>query len=150
MAKVALTHVPYKGTAPAMTDLMGGQVQMMFSVLPAVLPHIRSGKLRAIAVTGKQQTLLLPGVPTMAESGVPGYESTLSYGVLAPAKTPDAIVGEINGQVPKVLATPEFRERPAFEGAEPLGGSPADFAAVIKAETEKWAKVVKDSGARAE
>jgi tripartite-type tricarboxylate transporter receptor subunit TctC len=150
MAKVDLTHVPYKGTAPAMTDLMGGQVQMMFSVLPAVLPHIRSGKLKAIAVTGKQQTSLLPGVPTMAESGVPGYVSTLSYGVLAPAKTPDAVVKEINGQVAKVLATPEFRERLAFEGAEPLGGSPADFAAVIKAETEKWAKVVKDSGAKAE
>jgi len=150
MAGVQITHVPYKGTSPAVTDLLGGQVQMMFSVIPTALPYVQGGRLKALAVTGANRLSMLPGVPTVAASGLPGFESTLSYGVLAPKGTPVAVINEIHGQTAKALTTPAFRERLAAEGAEPLAGTPAQFAALIRFETEKWRKVVQSSGARAD
>ena len=145
-----LVHIPYKGTAPALTDLVGGQVQMMFSVAPAVLQHIAGGRLRALAVTGTRRLPGLPDVPTAAESGLPGFESSLSYGLLAPKGTPEAFVRELAAQVAQAAATPEFQQRLAVEGAVPLPGGPAEFAALLARERGKWAEVVRRSGATAD
>jgi tripartite-type tricarboxylate transporter receptor subunit TctC len=150
MAGVKVTHVPYKGTGPAVTDLLGGQVQMMFSVIPTALPYVAAKRLRALGVTGARPLASLPGVPTVAASGLPGFESTLSYGVLAPKGTPEPVIREIHAQTAKLLTTATFKEKLATEGAEALGGTSADFAALIRTETEKWRKVVQASGARAE
>jgi tripartite-type tricarboxylate transporter receptor subunit TctC len=150
LAGIKLTHVPYKSTAPGLTALLGGQVQMMFSVIPPALPHIRAGKLKAIAVTGAARMSQLPNVPTVIESGLAGYESTLSYGVLAPRGTPESVVREVHSQIAKVLTMPDFKERLAFEGADPVQASPEEFAAQIRIETEKWNRVIKASGAKAE
>jgi tripartite-type tricarboxylate transporter receptor subunit TctC len=150
MAGVQITHISYKGTAPALTDVLGGQVQMMFGVVPTVLPQIKAGKLTAIAVTGKTRLPSLPNVPTMSEAGLPGYESTLAYGILAPKGTPDAIVKEIHTQISKALTTPKMMALLAAEGATPLQGDSAQYAALIKAETEKWGKVIKDANIQVE
>ncbi len=150
MAGVEMTHVPYKGSAPALQDLLGGQVQVMFDNLPPSLPQIRSGKLRALAVTSATRSAALPDVPTIAESGLPGFEASSWFGVLAPAGTPPAIIARLNADGVKWLATPEAKEKMLTLGANAVGGSPEDFAAHIRAETAKWAKVVKDSGARAD
>ena len=148
MAGVDMTHVPYRGSAPALTDLMGGQVQLMFDNLPSSLPHIKAGKLRAIAVTSAQRAPALPNIPTIAESGLPGFEASSWFGLLAPAGTPAAIVARINADVNQWLQTPEAKEKLLAQGAAPAGGTPEQFAAHIRAETEKWAKVVKASGAK--
>jgi tripartite-type tricarboxylate transporter receptor subunit TctC len=148
MAGVDMTHVPYKGSAPALTDLIGGQVQVMFDNLPSSLPQIKAGKLRAIAVTSAQRAPALPNVPTIAESGLPGFEATSWFGVVAPAGTPPAIVARLNADMNQWLQTPEAREKLLAQGAAAAGGSPEQFAAYIRAETEKWAKVVKASGAK--
>jgi tripartite-type tricarboxylate transporter receptor subunit TctC len=148
MAGVDMTHVPYKGSAPALTDLIGGQVQVMFNNLPSSLPQIKAGKLRAIAVTSAQRAPALPNVPTIAESGLPGFEATSWFGVVAPAGTPPAIVARLNADMNQWLQTPEAREKLLAQGAAAAGGSPEQFAAYIRAETEKWAKVVKASGAK--
>lgn len=148
-----MSHIPYKGTNPALTDVAGGQVQMMFSVIPPALALVKGGKLRAIAVTGGQRLPTLPEVPTLAESGVPGlagFESTLTYGILAPRGTPDAFVRTLASQMLQVAATPAFQSRLDVEGAVPLLGGPADYAALIARESTKWAEVVKVSGATAE
>ncbi len=150
LAGIKLTHVPYKGTSPAITDLIGGQVPMMFSVIPTALPQIRAGKLRAVAVTGAQRMPQLPDVPTVAESGVPGFESTLAYGILAPRGTPEAVIEEIRAQIARIAATREWRERLEFEGAVPLSGSPAEFAALIRVQGEKWEKVIRTAGIKPE
>ena len=150
MAGIKLTHVAYKGTSPAITDVLAGHVKMMFSVIPTALPHIRVGKLRAIAVTSAQAIPMLPNVPTVAASGLPGFESSLSYGILAPRGTPEVIVNAMHDEVCKILAMPDVKERLALEGAAPLVTTQAEYAALIKAESEKWAKVIKTSGATAE
>jgi len=150
MAGVDMTHVPYKGSAPALTDLMGGQVQIMFDNLPSALPLIKAGKLRAIAVTSLKRAPALPDVPTISESGLPGFEASSWFGVLAPAGTPSPIVAKINADVNKWLQSPEAREQMLAQGANAAGGTPEQFAAHIRAETEKWAKVVKASGAKAD
>ncbi|HEY4374967.1 MAG TPA: tripartite tricarboxylate transporter substrate binding protein [Burkholderiales bacterium] len=150
MAGVKITHVPYKGTSPAVTDLLGGQVQMMFSVIPTALPYVQAGRLKALAVTGAHPLPMLPNVPTVAASGLPGFESTLSYGILAPRGTPEAVIRVLHDETAKVQASPAFREQLAREGAEVLTGSSAEFGALIHAETEKWRKVIVSSGARAE
>jgi len=147
-AGVQMTHVPYKGSAPAVTDLIGGQVQLMFDNLPSALPHIKAGKLRAIAVTSLVRAPALPDVPTIAESGYPGFEASSWFGLLAPAGTKPEIVAKINAEVRKWLATPEARDKLASQGANAAGGTPEDFARHIAAETAKWAKVVKQSGAK--
>jgi tripartite-type tricarboxylate transporter receptor subunit TctC len=150
LAGIKLTHIPYKGTSPAVTDIIGGQVPMMFSVIPTALPQIRAGKLRAIAVTGTQRMPQLPDVPTVAEAGLPEFESTLAYGILAPKGTPDAVVQEIHAQIARVTASREFRERLDFEGSVVLQGSSAEFAALIRRQTEAWGKLIKASGVKPE
>ena len=148
MAGVQMTHIPYKGSAPALQDLLGGQVQLMFDNLPPSLPQIRAGKLRALAVTSAARAPLLPEVPTIAESGLPGFEASSWFGILAPAGTPPAIVAKLNAEIAKWLATPEARDKLSKQGAAAAGGTPEDFAKHIAAETAKWAKVVKESGAK--
>ena len=150
---VKIGHIPYKGTAPGLTDLVGGQVQMMFSVIPPALALVKSGRLRAVAVTGSQRLPSLPDVPTVAESGVAGlagFESTLTYGILAPRNTPPAVVKELAGQMLKIAATADFQSRLGVEGAVPLLGGPAEYAALIRKESAQWADIVKVSGATAE
>ena len=150
MAGVDMTHVPYKGSSPALTDLMGGQVQIMFDNLPSALPLNKAGKLRAIAVTSQKRAPVLPDVPTISESGLPGFEASSWFGVLAPTGTPAPIVAKINADVNKWLQSPEARDQLLAQGANAAGGTPEQFAAHIRAETEKWAKVVKASGAKAD
>ena len=148
-----LNHIPYKGTNPALTDLAGGQVQLMFSVIPPALALVKGGRLRAIAVTGEKRLPSLPEVPTIAESGVralAGFESTLTYGVLAPRGTPDAFVKELAAQMLQIAASAEFQSRLDVEGAVPLLGGPAEYAALIAKESAKWAEIVKVSGATVE
>jgi tripartite-type tricarboxylate transporter receptor subunit TctC len=150
MAGVRMVHVPYKGVAPALVDLMSGEVQLMFGTLVAILPHIKAGRLRALAVTGRNRSALLPEVPTLAESGLPGYEAGSWYGILAPAGTPGAIVARLNAEINAAIRQPEVRERLAAEGAEVLGGTPADFASHIKAELSRMGKLMREAGVRME
>jgi tripartite-type tricarboxylate transporter receptor subunit TctC len=147
MTGVQMTHVPYKGSAPALTDLIGGQVQLMFDNLPSSLAFIKAGKLRAIAVTSTTRSAALPDVPTVADT-VPGFEASSWFGILGPAGTPRDIVMKINGETAKWLASPDAKEKLAAQGANVASGTPEDFAKHIQAETAKWAKVVKESGAK--
>ena len=148
MAGVDMTHVPYKGSAPALIDLVGGQVQIMFDNLPSALPQIKGGRLRAIAVTSLKRAPVLSDIPTISESGLPGFEASSWFGVLAPAGTPAPIVAKLNAEVNKWLQSADAREKLLAQGAEAAGGSPEQFAAHIRAESDKWAKVVKASGAK--
>ena len=148
MAGVQMTHVPYKGSAPALQDLIGGQVQLMFDNLPPSLPQIKAGKLRALAVTSATRAPALPDTPTVAEAGLPGFEASSWFGVLAPAGTPPDIVNKLNAEIAKWLTSPGAKEKLASVGANIAGGTPEDFARHIQAETAKWAKVVKESGAK--
>lgn len=148
MAGVSMVHVPYKGSAPAVADLVGGQVQLMFDNLPSSLQQIKAGKLRAIAVTSAQRSPALPDIPTIAESGLPGFEATSWFGVLAPAGTPPAIIDKLNAEIDKWLQSAGGKTQLLEQGALPAGGTPQQFATYIQSETEKWAKVVKVSGAK--
>jgi tripartite-type tricarboxylate transporter receptor subunit TctC len=150
MAKIDMVHVPYKGNAPAFTDVIGGQVPLIFPTMPSAMPHVRSGKLRALAVTSAKRSPAAPEIPTIAESGLPGYEATSWYGILAPARTPPAIVSRLHGVLVSTLGSPDMKEKLASQGLDPVGNTPQQFAAVIAAEIRKWAKVVKASGARPE
>ncbi len=150
MAGIALTHVPYKGTAPATTDLIGGQVQIAFLGIPTVLPHVKSGKLRVLAVTGKHRSPELPGVSTVDEAGVPGYEVSPWYGLLAPAGTPREVVARLGAEVSRIVRAAEMKEKLAVQGAEVAGGSPEEFGAVIQADSLTWSRIVKDAGIRVE
>ena len=150
MAGVDMVHVPYKGLSPALTDLLSGQVQLMFSSVVAILPHIKAGKLRALAVTGAKRLASLPELPTIAESGLPGYEASSWYGILAPAGTPRNIVARLNAELTKALEQPEVRASLLAEGAEPVGGSPEAFAAHIRAEKERLGKLIRDAKIRLE
>jgi tripartite-type tricarboxylate transporter receptor subunit TctC len=147
-AGLSMTHVPYKGSAPALMDLIGGQVQLMFDNLPSALPQIKAGKLKALAVTSRERAPALPNVPTIAESGFPGFEASSWFGLLAPAGTPQPVIATINGEVAKWLASPDAKEKLLAQGANAAGGTPEDFAKHIAAETAKWQKVVKESGAK--
>lgn len=150
LAKIQLTHVPYKGTGPALIDLVAGQTSMMITGMPAVMLHIRSGRLRLLAVGNAKRIALLPEVPTIAESGVPGYDATQWYGVLAPAATPRELVMKLNAEMTKALKLPDVRDKLAADGAIPVGNTPEQFGAHIKAEIARWAPVVKASGAQPE
>lgn len=150
MAGITLVHIPYKGSPPAVTDLMGGQVTMMFSPASSVLPHVKSGRLRALAVTTAARLPTLPDLPTVAESGLPGYETVTWFGFVVPAATPRDIVVRLNAEIGRVLAQPEVRQQFAGQGIDVIGGTPEEFAAYIRAEIVKWARVIKASGARAE
>ena len=147
MTKVDMVHVPYKGSAPAMNDLLGNQIAIMFDNMPSAIQHVRAGKLRPLAVTTAKRSPELPDVPTIAEAGVPGYEATSWFGLLAPANTPATIVDKIDAALMKVYKNPELLKKIADQGAEPVVETPAQFATFIKAETAKWGKVVKESGA---
>ena len=146
LAQVNIVHVPYKGTGPALTDVIGGQVQSMFSNLTAAMPHIKSGKLRALAVTGERRAQSAPDIPTVIESGVKGYSVTSWYGLLAPVGTPQAIIDKLNAETVKVMRLPDMKERLSSEGAEPSPSTPAEFAVFIKTEISKWEKVIKSAG----
>ena len=146
LAKIDLLHVPYKGGGPALSDLIGGQVSMYFASLPAAGPHLKSGRVRALAVTGKQRVSTLQEVPTVHESGVPGYEYVGWYGLLAPAATAAAIITRLNAEANKFIKTKEFSERIVTDGAEPAGGTPEAFGALIHTEIAKWAAVVRHAG----
>ncbi|QUN27990.1 tripartite tricarboxylate transporter substrate binding protein [Cupriavidus sp. KK10] len=144
-----MVHFPYKGSGPALTDLAGGTVQVMFDNLPSSMALIKSGKLKALAVTSARPSPALPGVPTIAQAaGLPQYEASSWFGMLAPAGTPPDVIHRIQQEVTKALNAPAVRERLQAQGAEPVGNTPEQFAAFIRAETAKWAKVVKDSGAK--
>jgi tripartite-type tricarboxylate transporter receptor subunit TctC len=147
MTGVQMTHVPYKGSAPALTDLMGGQVQLMFDNLPSSLAFIKAGKLRALGVTSAARAAALPDTPTVADT-VPGFEASSWFGILAPTGTPRDVVMKINAETAKWLASPDAKEKLAGQGANVAGGSPDVFAKHIQVETAKWAKVVKESGAK--
>ena len=147
MTGTDMLHVPYKGVTPAMIDAVAGQVQMLISVIPAVLPTIKSGRLRALGVTSAKRTALVPDVPTIAET-VPGYEFIGWYSLFAPAKTPAGILYKLNAEIVKALNTPEFRERFTALGAEPSTSTPQELAAFLRVQTGKMSKAVKESGAR--
>lgn len=147
-AKARMTHIPYKGNVPAMTDVLGGQISMLFSTIPPVLGQVRTGRLRAIAATGADRAAVLPAVPTMVESGLPAFVLVNWWGVLAPAGTPPDIVSRLNGEIVKVLQLSDVRERIATEGGEPSPTSPEQFAKFISAEVVKWGALVRASGAQ--
>ena len=150
MAGVRMVHVPYKGAAPALADLLGGQVQLMFSTMPPALPHVKAGKLRALAVTSAKRSPAAPELPTVDEIALPGFEANTWHGVVVPAGTPGAIVARLNREIVAILHLPDVIERLSGQGAEPVGSTPEEFAAYIRAETVKWARVVRESGAKAE
>jgi tripartite-type tricarboxylate transporter receptor subunit TctC len=150
MAGVTLTHIPYKGSSPALTDLIGGHVAIYFSSLPPAIALVREGKVRALAVTGPKRSESLPDLPTVAEAALPGYEAVLHYGIVAPAGTPRAIVDKLNAALNAALAESEVRARIAADGAEPLPGTPEDYGADIDREETKWSRIVKLSGAKVE
>ena len=147
MAGVEITHVPYKGSAGARTDVMGGQVQVMFDAVTTMAPMVKSGQLKALGTTGTVRSSVLPNVPTVAEAGVPGYEATIWLGIMAPAGTPKAIVDKLNAEINKVINRPEIKDGWARQGATPMNMSPEQFGRYLRDDIEKWAKVVKISGA---
>ena len=150
MAGVKLVHVPYKGGGPAMTDLVGGQVHLVFATTASAIPHIKAGRLKGIAVTTLKRSALLPDVPTISETGLTGFDANNWYGIVVPAKTPRAIINQLNAVVTKILAMPDVRATLQNQGLDPAGGTPEQFGAYIRSEREKWAKVIKTSGAKAE
>ncbi len=148
MAGVKLTHVPYKGSPPAMTDLLGGRVQAMFAPASTALPHIKAGTLKVLAVSSAQRTGSSPELPTIAESGLPGFETSVWFGLLAPAGTPRDIIERLNREANRALADPAVKTQFAAQGIDGMGGTAEQFAAYIKDETAKWARVVQASGAK--
>jgi len=150
MADIRLTHVPYRGSGPALTDLIGGHVAIYFSSLPPAVQLVKDGKVRALAVTGSQRSNILPDVPTVAEAGLPGYESVLHYGIVAPAGTPKPIIAKLNAAMRDAVMSPDTTERMAADGTEPRASTPEDYAADIDREETKWSAIVKKSGAKAE
>jgi tripartite-type tricarboxylate transporter receptor subunit TctC len=150
MAKVKMLHVPYKGASPALNDVLGGQVPLMFGNVVSVVPQVKAKKLTGLAVTGQKRSPAAPELPTVAESALPGYEYGSWLGVLVPAGTPRDIVVKLNREVVRILKSPELLERLTGEGAEVVAGTPEAFAVYMKSEVAKWAKVVKDAGIRLE
>ena len=143
-------HVPYKGSSPAMADLIGGQIQFTYGTILAIVPHVRSGKLRALAVSSSNRSGIMPDVPTIAEAGVPRFDATSWNGVFVPAGTPRFVITRLHEGVVRALQTPEVRERLTGDGAEPVGSTPDQFAAFVRAEIAKWGKVIKAAGIKAD
>jgi tripartite-type tricarboxylate transporter receptor subunit TctC len=147
-ARIRINHVPFKGSADAHTQLIGGQIPVMFDAIPATLPHIKSGRLRGLGIATLKRSPLLPELPTIAESGYPGFEAVGWIGIAAPAKTPAAVLDKLNAEMVKILGQPDVRERLNTLAFTPVGGSRAEFAEYIKSEIAKWGKAVKESGAK--
>ena len=150
MTGIKWVHIPYKGGAPAVVDMLAGQTSLMFGSMPTVIQFARNGKLRAIAVTGAKRAPATPDIPTVAESGVPGYEVTAWYGVSAPAKTPPAIIERLNSEMLRALKLPDVREQLKSQGADPVGSTPAQYTAFMQNEISKWAKVIAAAGIKGE
>lgn len=148
MNGINIVHIPYKSTSQAITDLTSGQVQMMYPSATSILPHVKAGRLRAVAIASKARSALAPDIPTAAESGMPGFEAGIWNGVLAPANTPPAIIDKLHGAIAKIIQSPEVRERILGMGADPALSTPSEFSAFIAAELKKWTRVIKDSGAK--
>jgi tripartite-type tricarboxylate transporter receptor subunit TctC len=147
---IKIVHIPYKGGGPAMIDTISGEMQMMFATMPAAMPHVKSERVRPVAVTTARRSQTLPQLPTIAETGIKDYEASTWYGLLAPARTPRAIVERLHGETVKILGTPDMRERLGAQGFEPAGSTPDEFAAYIKSEIAKWGKVIRTAGIKAE
>lgn len=150
MAGINIVHVPYKGGAASITDLIAGQVQLVISSAPSVVPHVKNGRLRALAIGGAKRTPALPEVPTVAESGVPGYEYTTWYGIFVPAKTPQTIVAKLNAELVRMLADPQMTQRFQSQGGDPASSTPAELTAYMKEETARWQRVIKTAGIKIE
>ena len=150
LAGVRMTHIPYKGSAPGLTALIGGETMIGFTDMLITLPHVKSGRLRALAVTGSQHSALMPALPTVAESGLPGYSVTAWFGLLAPAGTPSDIISRINAEIRKGFGTAQLKERFGAMGADAVATTPEQFAQFLRVEMAKWSKVVKAAGIRAE
>jgi tripartite-type tricarboxylate transporter receptor subunit TctC len=150
MAGVQMTHIAYKGGAPALTDLLAGQVPLMFMTTVQSLPYLKDKRVKALGVSTPKRTAVLPDVPTIAESGVPGYESDVWFGIIAPAGVPRPVIDRLHAEIVRILKTPEMQKSLAAQGAEPVGNSPEEFAALIKAEHAKWTDVIKRTGIKAE
>jgi len=150
MTKTFMLHIPYKGSAPVVTDLLAGQIDVMFDNLPNVIGHVRAGKMKAIAVSTAQRSALAPEVPTVAEAGVPGYELSVWFGVLAPAGTPRDIIVRLNTEIVKILNAPDVKDRFAKQGVEVRTSTPEQFSEFLRAEVSRWAKVVQDANIKAD
>ena len=146
MAKINIVHVPYKGTVPGVIDLVAGQVHVMFAIIQSSLPYVQAGRLRALGVSASKRSSSAPAVPTIAESGVPGYEFISWNGIHAPAATSKAVTGKLNAELLKVIAAPDVKERMSGLGMEVAGGTPEEFGALVKSDIAKWAKVIRDAG----
>jgi tripartite-type tricarboxylate transporter receptor subunit TctC len=148
MAGVNIVHVPYKGSSGARTDILGGQVQMMFDAITTMAPNVEAGKVRALGTSGKERSSVLPNVPTISEAGVPGYEATIWLGIMAPKGTPQAIIDRLNTEIRKVVNSPDIKAEWGKQGAVGMSMTPAEFDKYLRGDIEKWAKIVKISGAR--
>jgi tripartite-type tricarboxylate transporter receptor subunit TctC len=150
MAGIRITHVPYKGVQLSIPDIISGQVSILFDNIMTAQPHIRSGKVKALAISSPQRSPLVPDIPTVAESGLPGFESVTWFGIFGPAGTPRAVVERMNAEVNKALKDPEILARFTQLGFDPVGGTPAEFAAVVERDARKWSKVIRDANVKAE
>ena len=149
MTGASIVHVPYKGTGPAVGALVAGEVQMLFAGAATVLPHVKSGRIKAIAVASPKPSALAPGLPTVSASGLPGFESVLLIGMFAPARTPTPVINKVNREIARVLSGPDVIARLATAGLEPVANSPDEFAVILKADLSKWGKLIKEAGIRA-
>jgi tripartite-type tricarboxylate transporter receptor subunit TctC len=150
LTRTEMVHVPYKGSGPAIADVIAGRVPVMCDSVTSAQPHVKAGKLRALGITSTARSSAMPQVPTLAEAGVAGYEMNPWFGLFAPAGTPAAIVGRLNAEVNRILALPDVKERLAAIGADPMQATPEQFAALLRADAEKWAKVVRAAGITAD
>jgi tripartite-type tricarboxylate transporter receptor subunit TctC len=150
MTGIKLVHVPYKGSGAGMVALLSGEISMYFANIPVAIQHVRNGRLRPVALSGTRRNPAVPGIPTLSESGLVGFDVTSWFGIAAPAKTPRAIVDQLNGAIVRAVNTPDLRARFLDQGAEPVGNSPEQYTAFIEREIAKWAKVIKAAGIKAQ